>query len=55
MLDPYQKSLYARSLTKIAEELGFPRYFVDLRHEATHGELPSLIILEEAAIQVKIH
>ncbi|RKP19948.1 Las1-domain-containing protein [Rozella allomycis CSF55] len=48
MLDPYQKSLYARSLTRIAEEIGFPRYFVDLRHDATHSDMPSLDLLKSS-------
>lgn len=34
---------------KIAEDIGLPASFVDLRHDATHGPLPSLVVLREAA------
>ena len=32
-----------------AQELGLPALFVDLRHEATHGDMPSLSNLRSAA------
>lgn len=31
-----------------AQELGVPASFVDLRHQATHGEVPSLKVLRQA-------
>ena len=31
-----------------AGELGLPAMFVDLRHEATHGEMPTLNVLRDA-------
>ena len=31
-----------------AGELGLPAMFVDLRHEATHGEMPTLSVLRDA-------
>ena len=31
-----------------ASELGLPAMFVDLRHEITHGQMPSLSVLREA-------
>jgi ribosomal biogenesis protein LAS1 len=41
MVDLNQKGLYARSVQVIAEEIGLPDWLVDLRHEATHANLPS--------------
>ena len=32
-----------------AAEIGLSATFVDLRHEATHGEMPSLTVLRDAA------
>jgi hypothetical protein len=43
---------FARSVWGIAERLGIPRVLVDLRHTATHNELPSLASLRVAAAQV---
>ncbi|KKZ60933.1 hypothetical protein EMCG_04406 [[Emmonsia] crescens] len=43
--------LYGRKQTMFqkAMELGLPASFVELRHEATHRELPALIVLRNAA------
>lgn len=32
-----------------AQQIGLPALFVDLRHEATHGDMPSLTNLRSAA------
>lgn len=32
-----------------AKQIGLPDSFVELRHEATHGDLPSLIVFRRAA------
>lgn len=32
-----------------AKKIGLPASFVELRHEATHGDLPSLVVLRRAA------
>lgn len=32
-----------------AKQIGIPASFVELRHEATHGDLPSLVVLRKAA------
>ncbi|RDW63066.1 rRNA-processing protein LAS1 [Aspergillus mulundensis] len=37
-----------RSMFSRAAELGLPASFVELRHEATHRELPSLVVLRQA-------
>jgi len=52
LVDPLQVSTYARSITSIAQQLGIPPWLVELRHAATHEDLPSLDLLREAARQV---
>ncbi|WAQ88154.1 hypothetical protein PtA15_18A242 [Puccinia triticina] len=49
LVDPLQKGMYARSISQIASELGLPLALVQLRHRATHEDLPSLTILLESA------
>lgn len=41
---PYRKSMYHN-----AREIGLPASFVELRHQATHEELPALLVLRQAA------
>lgn len=52
LVDPLQLGTYARSIASIANQLGLPSWLVELRHAATHEELPSLSLLREAARQV---
>lgn len=49
--DSGQKGRTANSVAAITAAAGLPRALVDLRHEATHNELPSLPVLRLAAIQ----
>jgi hypothetical protein len=49
LVDQAQKGLYATSITRLADQLGLPRFFVDLRHDGTHDSLPSLELLRWAA------
>lgn len=49
LVDPLQTGLYARSISQIASELGLPLNFVQLRHRATHEDLPSHSNLLESA------
>ncbi|EPQ61021.1 Las1-domain-containing protein [Gloeophyllum trabeum ATCC 11539] len=49
LVDPLQSGAYARSIASIAQQLGLPAWLVELRHAATHEELPSLELLREAA------
>ncbi|KAI8337152.1 Las1-like-domain-containing protein [Chlamydoabsidia padenii] len=51
MGDSLQSGYFAKSLYVIAQEIGLPQYFVQLRHAATHEELPSLVVLRQASIQ----
>jgi hypothetical protein len=49
--DSQQKGRVALSVNALAESAGLSRLLVDIRHEATHNELPSLSTLQLAARQ----
>ncbi|KAI4226898.1 MAG: hypothetical protein L6R36_002830 [Xanthoria steineri] len=49
LLDSMQESHYKVSMYDKARELRLPASFVELRHEAIHGEIPSLVVLRQAA------
>jgi len=49
LVDPLQLGAYARSITSIAAQLGIPAWLVELRHAATHEDLPSIELLRDAA------
>ena len=51
-VDPAQQGAYARSIAAIAQQLGLPLWFVEVRHASTHEDLPSLQILRSAARNV---
>ncbi|KAF8203715.1 Las1-like-domain-containing protein [Pholiota molesta] len=51
LVDPLQVGTYARSIISIAQQLGLPGWLVELRHAATHEDLPSLDLLREASRQ----
>lgn len=53
-MDAVQKGVYAASVATLAERIGLPSLFVDLRHEATHANLPSLPLLRLATNQVRV-
>ncbi|XP_071954832.1 ribosomal biogenesis protein LAS1L-like isoform X2 [Antedon mediterranea] len=46
MTDRYQNKFFAQPIHVIAQEIGIPVWIVNLRHSATHGELPSLSMLK---------
>ena len=52
LVDPLQLGAYARSIHSIAQQLGLPPWLVELRHAATHEDLPSLEVLRNAAREV---
>ena len=54
LVDPLQLGAYARSIASIAAQLGLPAWLVELRHAATHEDLPSLELLRRAAREVSI-
>jgi hypothetical protein len=45
LVDIQQKGQYAISISSLAEKIGLPTFFVELRHDATHNQLPSLPVL----------
>lgn len=49
LVDPSQQGTFADSIFSIARTIGLPGWIVELRHEATHNQLPSLIVLRSAA------
>ncbi|KAF7731846.1 rRNA-processing protein las1 [Apophysomyces ossiformis] len=51
MVDPEQEGAFAVSVGSIAERLGLPLWFVELRHAGTHEHLPSLAVLRDGSEQ----
>ncbi|KAI9445484.1 Las1-domain-containing protein [Lactarius indigo] len=47
LVDPLQLGTYARSISSIAAQIGLPGWLVELRHAATHEDLPSLELLRD--------
>ncbi|CAL8462260.1 g1791 [Coccomyxa elongata] len=47
--DSSQKGRVAMSVANLAEDAGIPRILVDVRHDASHNELPSLALLRLAS------
>jgi hypothetical protein len=52
LIDPAQKGAYAQSMNGIAESIGLPAWFVDLRHAGTHDQLPAISLLRNGCHQV---
>ena len=52
LVDPLQLGAYARSISSIAAQIGLPAWLVELRHAATHEDLPSLELLRDGAKEV---
>ncbi|KAI7871810.1 Las1-like-domain-containing protein [Spinellus fusiger] len=51
IVDTAQTGLFAMSIGAIAERLGLPLWFVELRHAGTHEHLPGLAALRDACSQ----
>ncbi|KAI9911111.1 hypothetical protein PsorP6_008811 [Peronosclerospora sorghi] len=49
LVDSSQKGAYALAVSTLAQRIGIPLWIVDLRHESTHNQLPSLSVLRFAA------
>lgn len=49
LVDSAQKGAYALAVSSLAMRIGIPLWIVDLRHESTHNQLPSLPVLRFAA------
>jgi cobyrinic acid a,c-diamide synthase len=52
--DTAQRGTRAVSVAHLARTLQLPRVLVDVRHESTHSQLPSLTLLETAVDQVRL-
>ena len=51
LADPFQQNrAMVGSVAQICSQIGVPLWLVDLRHEATHNQLPSLSVLRSGAI-----
>lgn len=48
VVDDLQTGAFAQSILELAGSVGLPRWVVDIRHEATHGALPSMEVLRLA-------
>ncbi|ORY97370.1 Las1-like-domain-containing protein [Syncephalastrum racemosum] len=53
-VDRHSGFRYSAPVIVLARQVGLPDWFVDLRHAATHGELPTLPCLREAAHQALV-
>ncbi|KAK4698133.1 ribosomal biogenesis protein LAS1, partial [Phenoliferia sp. Uapishka_3] len=51
LVDPLQTTYFARGMASLAAQLGLPLWFVELRHAATHEDLPGLSVLRDASRQ----
>ncbi len=47
MIDPLQTGPYAKPIALLSRQLGIPSELVQMRHQATHEDLPSLSILRD--------
>ncbi|PKI85941.1 rRNA-processing protein las1 [Malassezia vespertilionis] len=48
VVDSFQTGMYAQSISSIAERIGMPQWLVQVRHMATHEDLPSMSVCREA-------
>jgi hypothetical protein len=51
-VDTQQTGYYAESAFNISKRIGLPAWVVEMRHDATHNQLPSLPVLRSAATDV---
>lgn len=49
LVDCNQQGVFASSVLSLAERIGLPAWIVELRHDSTHNQLPSLSVLRSAA------
>ena len=52
LVDTSQQGVFADSIFSIAQSIGLPGWIVELRHDATHNQLPTLSVLRSAANQL---
>lgn len=53
VVDTFQTAMFAKSIFQISQRIGLPAYLVEIRHAATHEELPSLTVLRDACREVR--
>ena len=53
IVDPEQKSVFAKSVLGLAAGINLPIFLVDLRHDSTHNELPPLETLRVSILKVR--
>ncbi|ORX73632.1 Las1-domain-containing protein [Linderina pennispora] len=51
IVDLEQRGVYAQSVAMLANRIGMPAWFVELRHAGTHKQIPSLTVLRSACDQ----
>lgn len=49
LVDCNQQGVFASSILSLAERIGLPAWIVELRHDSTHNQLPSLSVLRAAS------
>mmetsp|Transcript_11526 Transcript_11526/g.11166 ORF Transcript_11526/g.11166 Transcript_11526/m.11166 type:complete len:578 (+) Transcript_11526:116-1849(+) len=49
LVDGSQQGYFAESIYGLAASIGLPGWFVELRHDATHNQIPSLSVLRAAS------
>ena len=48
LTDSYQEGRHKKSMYQVAKDIDLPASFVELRHQATHEDLPALVVLRRA-------
>ncbi|KAA6408531.1 MAG: cell morphogenesis Las1 [Lasallia pustulata] len=48
LTDSYQEGRHKKSMYQVAKDIDLPASFVELRHQAIHEDLPSLVVLRRA-------
>jgi hypothetical protein len=49
LVDPSQQAVFAESVMSLAQRRGIPGWIVEIRHDGTHNQLPSMAVLRDAA------
>mgnify|MGYP003385449672 FL=1 len=52
LVDTSQQGVYADSVASIANRMDLPSWLVELRHDSTHNQLPSISVLQAASSQL---
>ncbi len=52
LVDASQQGVFAESVLSLAHRINLPGWIVELRHDATHNEMPSISVLRAAASQL---